>query len=166
MNRRNKSAALLMAVAAFVLVVNLASFAQVKSPLVTQKVDNNVRVTLHGNVRPEANAQNDRGAVSADLQFDHLLLLLKRSPEMEAAAAQFVDSQHNPKSTNFHKWINAAQYGQMFGPASSDIAAVTAWLESQGFTVNLVYANNMFIDYSGTAAQIENAFTRRSATTR
>ncbi len=158
MNRRNKSAALLMAVAAFVLVVSLASFAQVKSPLVTQKVDNNIRVTLHGNVRPEANAQNDRGPVSADIQLDHLLLMLKRPAALEAAAIAFVDSQHNPKSANFHKWINAAQYGQMFGPAQSDIAAVTSWLTSQGFTVNLVYSNGMFIDYSGTSAQIETAF--------
>ncbi len=158
MNRRITSAALVFAVAAFVFTFSLASQAQGKRQLVTQKVDDNVRVTLAGNVRPEANALNDRGPVSADLQLDHLLLMLKRPAELEAAAAQFVDSQHNPKSANFHQWINAAQYGQMFGPSSSDIAAVTSWLESQGFKVNMVYSNNMFIDYSGTSAQIETAF--------
>ena len=157
MNRRIKSAAQVMAVAAFLL-VNLASFAQTKRPLVTQNVNNNALITLQGNVRPEANAANDRGPVSADLQLDHLLLLLKRPAELDAAAAQFVDSQHNPKSANFHKWISAAQYGQMFGPAQSDIAAVSSWLESQGFTVNMVYSNSMFIDFSGTSGQIETAF--------
>ncbi len=158
MIRRTTPAALALALAAFVFTCTLASSAQTKRPLVTGKVDNQVRVTLHGNLRPEANAHNDRGPVSADMQFDHLLMLLKRPAELDAAAAKFVDDLHNPKSANFHKWVNAAQFGQMFGPASSDIAAVTSWLESQGFTVNLVYSNNMFIDFSGTAAQIENAF--------
>ncbi len=158
MNRRITSAALVFAVAAFVFTFSLASQAQNKRQLVTQKTDDNVRVTLVDNVRPEVTALSDRGPVSADLQLDHLLLMLKRPAELEAAAAQYVDDLHNPKSANFHKWISAAQYGQMFGPSSSDIAAVTSWLESQGFKVNLVYSNNMFIDYSGTSAQIETAF--------
>jgi subtilase family serine protease len=147
-----------MVVAAFVLTFNLASQAQNKRLLVTQKIDDNVRVTLYGNTRPEVNELNDRGPVSADLAMDHMLLLLKGPAELDAAAAQYIDGQHNPKSANFHKWLSAAQFGQMFGPAAADVAAVTRWLSDNGFTVNVVYSSNMFIDFSGTAAQIENAF--------
>ena len=97
MTRRITPAALVLVVAAFVLTFNLASQAQNKRLLVTQKIDDNVRVTLLGNTRPEANAFNDRGPVSADLAMDHMLLMLKRPAELEAAAAQYVDDLHNPE---------------------------------------------------------------------
>jgi len=158
MIRRFTFAALVLAVAAFVFAANVASHAQTKRPLVTQRVDSNVRVTLTGNVRPEANALNDRGPVSADLPFDHMLLLLGRPAELEAQLEKFIDSQHDPKSPNFHKWLSAVQFGQLYGPAQSDIDAVTAWLESEGFKVNLVYSNKLFIDFSGDASRIESAF--------
>ena len=35
---------------------------------------------------------------------------------------------------------------------------MTGWLESQGFKVNLVYPNQMVIDFTGTAGQIRQAF--------
>ncbi len=158
MIRRNGILPFALVVVASVSTFNLASNAQAKRLLVTQKIDNSKLTTLVGNTRPEANMLNDRGPVSADLQMDHMLLLLKRPAELDAAATKFVDDLHNPKSANFHKWISAAQFGQMFGPAASDVAAVTGWLADNGFTVNLVYSNHMFIDFSGTASQIEAAF--------
>ena len=70
---------------------------------------------------------------------------------------QFIEDQHNPKSPLFHHWIGAQELGQRYGVAQSDIEQVTGWLESYGFKVN-VYQNHMFIDFSGTASQVENAF--------
>src|SRR5664279_4812777 len=115
MIRRNGFVLFALTVVAFVTTFNLASNAQAKRLLVTQKIDNSQLTTLVGNVRPEANALNDRGPVSTDLQFDHMLLLLNRPADLDAAATQYIDSQHNPKSANFHKWLSAAQFGQMFG---------------------------------------------------
>ena len=157
MIRRFTFAALVLAVAAFVLAANLAADAQTKRPLVTQQVDNSDRVTLTGNVRLEANALNDRGPVSADFQMD-MWLLMRRPPELEAQLEKFIDSQHDPKSPNFHKWLTAVQFGQLYGPAQSDVDAVDAWLTSQGFTVHGIYSNKMFIDFTGTAADVERAF--------
>lgn len=147
-----------LAVAAFALSVSFASHAQTKPRLVTTKIDNNVRVTLAGNVRPEAIAKNDIGEADPDMQMDHMLLLLQRPAELEAQLEQFIDDLHNPASPNYHQWISAAQLGATYGPAQSDIDAVTAWLQSQGLTVNSVYSNNMFIDFSGTAGQIASVF--------
>ena len=45
-----------------------------------------------------------------------------------------------------------------FGPAKSDIAAITGWLAQQGFTVNAVSPDRMSIDYSGTAGRVRAAF--------
>src|SRR5204863_491123 len=35
---------------------------------------------------------------------------------------------------------------------------VTSWLESHGFSVNVIYPSGMLIDFSGTAAQVRRAF--------
>jgi sugar lactone lactonase YvrE len=87
-----------------------------------------------------------------------MFLQLKRSPEQDAAAAQFVESLTARNSPNFHKWISAAEYGRRFGADPSDIAAISQWLASHGFTVNAVPSHNMVIDFSGTAAQVREAF--------
>ncbi|HTB15455.1 MAG TPA: S53 family peptidase [Bryobacteraceae bacterium] len=128
------------------------------APLIHDRVDENKLVTLRGNTRGEATAENDLGAVADGLILDHMMLQLKRSPEQEQAAAQFVDELHNPKSPNFHKWLTASEYGKNYGLADADIQTITGWMESHGFTVNSVYANGMTIDFSGNAGQVRRAF--------
>jgi len=115
-------------------------------------------VTLRGNTRPEAKAINDRGRVSDDLIIHHMMLQLQRTPEQEQALQQFINDIHDPNSPLFHHWITAAEFGQRYGVASAGIARVTDWLESQGFKVNLVYPNQMVIDFTGSAGQIRQAF--------
>ena len=115
-------------------------------------------VTLRGNTRPEANAANDRGRVADGLMLNHMMLQLKRTPAQEAALDQFIDEIHNPKSPLFHHWITAAEFGQRYGVAPASLSAVTNWLQSQGFKVNVVYPNHMVIDFSGSAGQVRRAF--------
>lgn len=126
--------------------------------LIHDKVDENKLVTLVGNTRSEANAENDMGPVSDALTLDHMMLQLTRSPEQEQAARQFVADLHNPKSPNFHKWLTASEFGKNFGVAEADIQTITAWLESHGFAVNSVYPSGMAIDFSGTAGEVRRAF--------
>jgi len=126
--------------------------------LITQQIDENRLTSLRGNVRSEANVNNDRGAVSDSLALDHMLLQLRRSPEQESALNDFINQLHDPKSPNFHKWITAAQFGARFGLADSDLAAVKDWLELHGLQVNSVYPNKMLIDFSGDAAHVREAF--------
>jgi hypothetical protein len=108
-------------------------------------------VTLRGNTRPEANAKNDRGRVSDDLTINHMMLQLRRSPEQEQALQQFINDIHDHASPLFHHWITAEEFGQSYGLAPAEVARVTDWLESQGFKVNLVYPNQMVIDFTGSA---------------
>jgi pro-kumamolisin-like protein/IPT/TIG domain-containing protein len=126
--------------------------------LVSQVIDEGDRVTLHGNTRPEVSAENDRGPVANDFPMKHMLLQLRRPPELEKALQQFIDQLQNPGSANFHGWIAAEEFGARFGPAKQDLDTVTRWLESHGFRVNVVYPSGMVIDFSGTAAQVRNAF--------
>lgn len=134
-----------------------SGWAQSSAQIVSQ-VNNAARVTLSGNTRPEANAQNDRGAVSDSMLLDHMQLLLSRPAAQEAQLNQLIADQENPRSANYHKWLTAAQFGAQFGVAQRDIDTITRWLGSQGFHVNFVAQSGMLIDFSGNAGQVRNAF--------
>jgi hypothetical protein len=127
-------------------------------PLITGAVNESNLVRLLGNVRPEVNAANDRGAVPADFQLEHMFIQLQRPAAQEAALTQFIDRLHDSGSPDYHKWLTPSEFGTQYGPAASDIAQITTWLQSRGFRVNLTYPSGMAIDFSGTAAQVAAAF--------
>lgn len=127
-------------------------------PRVTQIIDETNRVALAGNTHPEARPANDRGAVANDFAMEHMLLQLKRSAEQETVLREFLDELHTQGSPNFHHWLTAEEFGQRFGLARPDLDAVTSWLASHGFRVNVIYPSGMLIDFSGTAAQVRKAF--------
>ena len=140
------------------LVAQIGANVPAARPLITRPVDSGNLFTPAGNTRPEANAQNDRGKVADSFAMDHIFLQLQRSPEREQALEKFIDQQHDSSSPNFHRWLTALQFGELYGPAPVDIEAVSGWLRSSGFTVNTVYPSGMSIDFSGTAGQVLAAF--------
>ena len=127
-------------------------------PRVIQGIDEANRVTLEGNTYPEARPENDRGVVANNFAMGHMFLQLKRSPEQELAVQQYLDSLETKSSPNFHHWMTAQEFGERFGLAKTDLEAVVGWLESHGLRVNGVYPSGMLIDFSGTAAQVREAF--------
>jgi subtilase family serine protease len=126
--------------------------------LVIGTVDDSKRVTLHGNTHPMARSQFEAGRVEPGLAMDRMLLVLRRSPEQEAALTALNKRQYDPKSPYFHHWIHAEEFGRQFGPSDPDLAAVTAWLQNHGFQVENVNKGRTFIEFSGTASQVESAF--------
>ena len=134
------------------------SVAHATPRLVTQAIDDSRTVTLTGNTRPEARLTNDRGRVSDDMVLNGMQLLLKRPAETQAALDARVAELTDRTSPNYHHWMTAAEQGETYGPAAEDVAAVTGWLQSHGFTVNGVQANRMVIDFTGTAGEIRAAF--------
>jgi len=136
----------------------VAAAAAPAQPMITAVVNNAVRATLAGNTRPEATAANDRGRVDDAKPLEHMQLQLRRPAAREEAVKALIEQLHDPKSPNFHHWLTAAEFGAQFSPAASDIAAITGWLEQQGFVVNFVYPSGVSIDYSGTAGQVRTAF--------
>jgi hypothetical protein len=127
-------------------------------PLITAPIVESNLVTLAGNVRPEANAANDRGPVPADFAMDHMLLQLRRPAVQEQALRGLIDQMHDPASASFHRWLTPNAFGAQFGPAPSDIRQITGWLQGHGFRVNTVYPSAMTIDFSGTAGEVAAAF--------
>jgi Pro-kumamolisin, activation domain/FG-GAP-like repeat len=146
-----------------IVLIGSIAFAQTPAgrsqPLITLPVDEGNLVVLSGNTSPEAtNPANDRGVVNDNLPLDHMMLQLRRPAAQESALETLIEQLHDPRSPNYQHWLTAAQLGTQFGPADSDIAVVTGWLQQKGFTVGAVYPNKMVIDYSGTAGQVRAAF--------
>lgn len=125
--------------------------------LITQPVDDAQRVTLKGNVHPMARTEFDRGAALPDLAMDRMLLVLKRSPEQDAALGKLLDDQQDKHSPHYRKWLTPEQVGIQFGPSDVDIEKVTGWLGSQGFHDIHVSKGRTVIEFSGTAGQLQSA---------
>jgi len=125
---------------------------------VIERIDDAKFVTLAGNTHPMARAQYDQGLVDPQLPMERIVLLLKRSPEQETALEALLAEQYDPKSPNFHHWLQPEEFGKLYGPSDSDVAAVTGWLQNHGFQIYLVNKGKVTIEFSGTAAQVQEAF--------
>ena len=127
-------------------------------PRITQAVDETQLTVLKHNTYPLARAEFDRGPAPASLPMENMLLVLKRSPEQEAALDKLMSQQLDKSSPNFHKWLTPVQFGQQFGPAEQDIQTITSWLGSHGFQVVDVANGRTVINFSGNAGQVQQAF--------
>jgi len=122
-------------------------------------VDAGQTVRLSGHVPVYADVkQLPSTALDPSAKFAHLTVVLSRAPAVEAALEQLLADQINPSSPRYHQWLTPAQVGTLYGPAQSDVDAVTLWLQSQGLTVNSVSPNRLYVDFSGPAATVETAF--------
>src|SRR5262245_44017789 len=95
-------------------------------PLITRRVDESELTVLKGNTHPVARSEFDRGAAPASLPMDRMLLVIKRSPEREAALTKLMDEHLYRSSPNYHKWLTPAQFGEQFGPSDEDVQTVRA----------------------------------------
>ncbi|MGH9512137.1 MAG: protease pro-enzyme activation domain-containing protein [Terriglobales bacterium] len=125
--------------------------------LITKPVDESQLTVLKGNTHPLARAEFDQGAAPADLPMNRMLLVLKRSAEQETALRSLLDNQQDKASPNYHKWLTPEEFGKQFGPADQDVQQVTAWLQSHGFQIANVSKGRTVIEFSGTAAQVQEA---------
>ncbi len=115
-------------------------------------------VRLPGNTYPGVRPELDKGPVDQNKLLQRMVLVLKRSPEQEAALAAFNERQYDPKSPDFHHWLHAEEFGKLYGPSNDDIAAVTSWLQNHGFQIVGVGKGRVWIQFTGTVGQVEEAF--------
>jgi uncharacterized protein (TIGR03437 family) len=125
---------------------------------INAKIDNKERVTLAGHLHPKALAEYDQGRVSPSLPISYVTLALANTADQQVQLDQLLADQQNPSSPQYHQWLTPEEYAQRFGVSDADVAAVTAWLKSQGLAIAAVARGRTWIAVNGTAAQIESAF--------
>ncbi len=74
----------------------------------------------------------------------------------QAALAKLLINQQNPASAKYHKWLKTGEFARNFGPSNSDIAAVSNWLTSEGFSVT--DHSPSWLEFTGGAAQAQRTF--------
>jgi subtilase family serine protease len=155
---------MLAATVCSVVVPGTSLLAQDKAPitlaphsLITQAIDESQLTTLKGNTHPLARRVYDLGTAPATLPMERMLLVLKRSPQQEHTLRTLLDNQQDKHSASYHQWLTPEQYGKQFGPSDSDIATITAWLQSHGFTVGTTKGRTV-LEFSGSASQVREAF--------
>ncbi|MDE2593871.1 MAG: Ig-like domain repeat protein [Burkholderiales bacterium] len=125
---------------------------------VVQAVDDGDRVTLSGHVLPSLQASEDLGAVLDEERMDHMMLMLKGDAQQLQALDQLIQHQHAARSPEFRRWLSPREFEDQFGASAADLAAVTAWLQAQGFRIDAQPTGGRTIVFSGTAGQIRTAF--------
>ncbi len=125
---------------------------------ITQRVDESALITLRGRAHPLAQLQFDQGAAPPDLPMARMLLILKRSDAQEAALNALLDAQQDRNSPDYHQWLTPEAFGQQFGPSDQDMQVVATWLGSHGFQIAGVSRGRTVIEFSGTAAQVQQTF--------
>lgn len=125
---------------------------------ITSEVNEASLTTLKGNVPHLARAEFDQGETEASAQLTEMRLVLSRTKAQQAALDSYLVQLQDKSSPNYHKWLTPQQFGQLYGPADADIAALQSWLESYGFKVETVSAGRTSIAFSGSVGQVEEAF--------
>jgi subtilase family serine protease len=128
------------------------------APRITSYVDESSRTTLKGNVPRLARAEFDQGEADAATQLTSMRLVLSRTKAQQAALDSYLAQLQDKSSPNYHKWLTPQQFGQLYGPADSDIAVLVGWLQSHGFTVEPISPGRTNIAFSGSVSQVEAAF--------
>jgi subtilase family serine protease len=121
-------------------------------------IDEGRRTTLVGSRPPQARADHDLGRMPDDAVVHGASLLFARTDRQRADLAQLIEAQHDPASPLYHRWLTPEQFADRFGPAASDIAAATSWLEAHGLAVEGLSRSRDRLRFSGTASRIGAAF--------
>src|SRR3979409_131456 len=97
-------------------------------PLITQSIDEAHLTVLRGNTHRLARPEFDLGTAPASLPMERMLLVLKRSPEQEAALRRLLDDQQDKASPNYHQWLTPTKFGKQFGPSDADVQTLPSGL--------------------------------------
>ena len=87
-------------------------------------IDDTQLVSLQGNTNPLVQPANDQGPVEDNFPASRMILLLRRSPDREAALQDFLQAVQNPASPQFHRYLTPQQFGRQFGLDERDTDSV------------------------------------------
>jgi hypothetical protein len=124
---------------------------------ITQRIDDGRQAVLRGSVHPLAQPQYDRGRLSPATVLSRMVMTFSRTPAQQADLENLLREQQDPSSPSYHQWLTPEQYAGRFGLSESDLAQVTDWLQSQGFTVVETARGRTYVAFQGSVGRIDSA---------
>ena len=113
------------------------------------------RKPLPGSAPRWLDRAHDLGATPSAQRVSFGVLLGMRN---QADAATTLQAISDPTSASYGHWLSNAAFNARYAPAGADVAAVQGWLRSQGFQVTTTLPSGMYVEASGTVAQVESTF--------
>jgi hypothetical protein len=125
---------------------------------IVRAADDRDTAVVPGNLASELRRQFDQGRVEAGRKLERMAIVFKRSAAQEADLDALLAAQQDPRSPSFHRWLTPDEFAARFGTSASDLAKVSDWLRAHGLSVHEVSRDKGELYFSGTAAQVEQAF--------
>jgi uncharacterized protein (TIGR03437 family) len=100
----------------------------------------------------------DIGPADPSLPVESVTWQLLPSEEQRADLAQLLANQQDPASPDFRRWLSPENFAERFGVDSSQVAAAADWLRSKGLHIDSISRGRLWINFSGTAGQLDTAF--------
>ena len=92
-------------------------------------------------------------AAAASVRGDVVL-----QPRDNAAVTSFIAAVTNPRSPQFHQYLQAGEFASRFGPTSATINAVRSRLAADGLRVTGISSDGILMSFSGSARTVGKAF--------
>ena len=116
------------------------------------------RVILPASTHSATRIAPDLGRVEGNAAMDRMVLMLAPDASHEKELQMLLDNLHTKGSPQYHQWLTPEEFGARFGASPAATQKVSTWLAAQGFSINSVARSGRWIQFSGTAAQVEVAF--------
>jgi subtilase family serine protease len=113
------------------------------------------RHPLDGSMPKWLHQAHDNGASSTAQQINFGILLGMRD---QAGALATLKTISDPSSSSYGQWLTNAQFNARYAPAKSSVTAVQDWLRSEGFQITKTLPSGMYVEASGSVAEVESAF--------
>jgi subtilase family serine protease len=76
----------------------------------------------------------------------------------ESQLQQLIHDIYTPGTAQYHHYLTPQQFHAQFSPSADTVNAVETFLSQNGLKVQSTPANHMYVDATGTVAQVEKAF--------
>jgi kumamolisin len=110
---------------------------------------------LRGDVVQAVGHSTRVGAVPANRS---IAVTVSLTGQDSAGLATFLKQVADPASAQYKHYLTVKQFASRFGASKADVAEVTAYLKGHGLKVGQVTANQLTLQATGTAAQVQKAF--------
>ena len=96
--------------------------------------------------------------VPPDTRLERMLLLLQPSESQRKALDALLIAQQTSGNAEFHHWVTPTEFADRFALSTGDAGKVATWLRGQGFSVAALPESRGWVEFSGTAGQVQRAF--------